>query len=131
MDKYDREIEYLKQNPQHIDFAWNEPFALFSYITGDSTPHKTCGCLIQIKAGIASAPTNQLNDEIRNDSKIPNYPGQITTNHLEHFAQWQRKIDSMFPHRNTKAFLQGFDSQNHEEIGCEINCRVMRNEAER
>ncbi len=100
-DKYDEAIAYLAERPDEIVDAWgecswrnrasvdHEAGALFA-VTGTN-----CGCLTQIRSGEQDAPTAALTDAIRADHRIPSDPDRITVDHLEVFAEWQRKIDAM------------------------------------
>lgn len=75
---------------------------LFAFITPSGLPespdgvrsHVQCGCLTQIKAGVAPAWTTELAVRIRNDARLPSSPNDVTPEHLEVFAEWQEKIDA-------------------------------------
>ncbi len=102
-DKYDEAIAYLTEHPDEIRNAWGlgltfredadlcqeDPGAALFNCTGDGY-----GCLTQVRAGVA-APTPELTAAIRADLRIPKRSDDITVDHLEHFAKWQRKIDAM------------------------------------
>lgn len=112
-DKYDEAIEYLRnlRNPDDFSFAifeaWNNPQkekggCLFSFVSpsGDlekcpiDANNRFCGCLTQIRGSMQKfAYTKELTKAIRNDSRIPQCIEEVTLEHLEVFAEWQRKID--------------------------------------
>lgn len=104
-DKYDEAIAYLTEHPDEIHAAWadgwvkgevdeDEPRRKDSCLFDLAGP-KGCGCLTQVKLGKYEAMTTGLTTAIRADHRIPLRPQDITVDHLEHFADWQRKIDAM------------------------------------
>lgn len=104
MDKYDAEIERLKNATQdEIAESWNECEPLFKRccrfgeLRRDYIP---CGCLTQIRLGKHVAATDALTLEIRADDRIPREPHLITPAHLPIFAEWQRRIDKELNRRD-------------------------------
>lgn len=98
MDKYDKAIAYLTENPHQIFESWQWGGSLFLR-TGNPRP-RTCdsdlvvGCLTQIRADVGyCTPTPELTKAIRNDDRIPKRPEQITVGNLPLFAEWQRRLD--------------------------------------
>jgi hypothetical protein len=111
MDKYDIAVAYLREHPEEIPDAWNNPSGqvqgenrgepLFGYVAPN--PFRSivdignglikCGCLTQVALGEEEAYTDDLTQKIRSDHRIPTKPEDITVNDLEVFAEWQRKID--------------------------------------
>lgn len=111
MDKYDKAIEYLTANPNHIPDAWLlmprdhfspdldfEPRCLFEYVAKDPFSNDTnehIGCLTQIRANAGIiAETPELTEAIRADERIPRGVGRINVDNLHVFAEWQRRIDT-------------------------------------
>lgn len=100
MDKYDKQIARLKNDPNNIYDEWREGEGLFKII-GDLNQAHNCGCLIQIrrdtffKARVNNRVNYKLTDAIRNDKRIPCDPHNINKNNLRVFAYWQRKIDKL------------------------------------
>lgn len=100
MDKYDKAIEYLTQNPDKIYINWmaslGEAWCLFQSTGNDLNEY---GCLTQIRSvGVLYiAPTPELTKAIRADERIPFSPSvgnqTITLAHLPIFAEWQRRLD--------------------------------------
>ena len=112
LDKYDRAIEYLAAHPEQMESAWGNPHTrqggcLFQYLspTGrfaedvDGVPY---GCPTTHKAypkrAICASPT--IAAEIRMDTNIPIFSGEITLASLPRFAYYQRKMDALFPGRH-------------------------------
>jgi hypothetical protein len=112
-DKYDEAIEYLRAHPDEICEAWGDPDThpggrLFDWC-GESDfkggQIGWCGCLTQIRASTVAdpgsfnaqciAPTPSLTADIRGDTRIPTDPQDITVEHLQVFADWQRKLDAL------------------------------------
>lgn len=103
MDKYDEAVEYLRENPELIYDRWNYPMrehgVLFGYVSpkrDEMYPDpgsKICGCLTQVKAHVHDAYTATLTEAIRQDARIPEDAADLTEDHLEVFAEWQRRID--------------------------------------
>jgi Tfp pilus assembly protein PilF len=108
MDKYDKAIAYLKENPHEIPDAWNHPDCrkggcLFQYCSESGDPYHTdasveflpVGCLTQVKAGKKVAATEILTRAIRSDRRIPDDPKKVGVKHLGAFAAWQRYLDKV------------------------------------
>lgn len=106
-DIYDEAVEYLTRHPKLIYSAWQCPdgtetrnvrmaHCLFQYVspTGNKEPYH-CGCLTEIKDGIAVAHTLELTKAIHNDKRLPGDECLIRVKHLPLFARWQRRIDKM------------------------------------
>lgn len=99
-DKYDEEIEYLKANPDEINDHWSCGKPLFQYVTLDGSGKDGSGCLTWVKrqshykeVNIDIEVNKQIRDEILADDRIPKNENDITIDHLEVFAEWQRKLD--------------------------------------
>lgn len=108
MDKYDKAIDYLTENPDEIIRAWcdggdfvDAPGAcLFVMCSPANETHvpwgdgNWCGCLTQIREyATVAAWTPELTDEICADEGIPKTEDDITVEHLPRFAYWQRRLD--------------------------------------
>lgn len=107
MDKYDRAIEFLVENPSLIHEAWKIPLAqkpgweLFQFVSksGFASTVRICGCLTLIKYDMFSAETDVLTEPIRNDPRIIDIDnlmllrGTALRDALEVFALWQRRLD--------------------------------------
>jgi hypothetical protein len=103
MDKYDRAIEWLTQNPDEIERAWGQPeftpvgCCLFQYANSSgyirSSVNGVCGCLTEVRRGNWSAETAELTNAIRADIRLPRSGATITVEHLPVFAEWQRRLD--------------------------------------
>lgn len=102
-DKYQIAVEYLTEHPGEIYRAYVVPSThkkagcLFRYCTPDGMPQKVagnnCGCLVMVRHHGYFASTNRLTEEIRADERIPMDPNEIGVEHLEVFAEWQRRLD--------------------------------------
>ena len=95
-DIYDLEIERLTKEKNNIIYEWAFTTPLFKII-GEGFQ---CGCLTQIKGFNAHAEINgkrneALEQEIKNDSRLPDRGSKIKLKHLPIFAEWQRKIDAL------------------------------------
>lgn len=99
MDKYDEAIEHLTENPCEIMDFWEQPapdtYGCLFQFCGDALHLEHCGCPVMIRAGISIAATPALTAQIGADERIPKSPRAITAEHLQAFAEWQRKIDAM------------------------------------
>lgn len=103
MDKYDKAIEYLKENPDAILDAWVKPDlhqagCLFAY----AGPKESVdiGCLTQIRGYHEfRAETDALTVAIKFDTRIPESVSDVTVDNLEIFAEWQRRLDKELPSR--------------------------------
>lgn len=103
MDKYDKAVAYLKDNPEEIANAWfngssSDHGCLFQFLEErdkKGPTGKNLGCLTQIKLMPNSfeAPTKKLTEGILNDDRIPSSDSAINTGNLEVFAEWQRRVD--------------------------------------
>jgi hypothetical protein len=114
VDRYDEAIAYLSQFEgeefkERVYKAWNYPFedggCLFAYCSddGEDRAYKLCGCLTQVKCGMYEAQDSDLTIAIRNDARIPYEPEKIDEPaDLEVFAEWQRKMDALWPGRAEK-----------------------------
>lgn len=105
-DGYDKQIEFLRENPLWIETDWQEAEGLFAFASQDGNALPVswardkgitgsgahCGCLTMIRNGRAAA-TEDLTMRIRADERIPDDPADITVEHLEVFAEWQRILD--------------------------------------
>ncbi len=104
-DKYDEAIAYLTEHPDEIVNEWwngsatgsNEGQAgcLFNRAGDELADGRWCGCLTQVRGENLPAATPELTAAIRADHRIPADENHITVDHLEVFAEWQRKIDAM------------------------------------
>ena len=100
-DKYDLAVEYLRQHPEKIEDVWLEPHdhmagCLFQFAQKD--PYETikeAGCLTMIRLySCHKVPSrSDLTEEIKADTRIPTYVGEITSDNLPVFAEWQRRLD--------------------------------------
>src|SRR5271170_6530755 len=101
-DKYDKAIEYLTANPDHIVRAWSlsgesPACCLFRHTEGYAGINGVAfGCLTQIRSSqlnsngqLYVAPTEGLTEEIRADTRLPKSSREITLAHLPIFAEWQ------------------------------------------
>lgn len=117
MDKYDRAVEFLTQNPQMIEEVWDRakagshPESLKNNFNfSDEMIQATClftsaskdpydvryGCLTEIhskKVCSSTAQTPELTRAIVEDDRLPSNGADIEVNHLPVFAEWQRRID--------------------------------------
>jgi len=109
MDIYDKAIQYLKDNPHRIIEVWDDPKShysgvLFQAVTPSGYSEENpeglfCGDICEIHSFLAHGWTEPLEEAIGNDPRIPkifannNYLPKITPDHLQVFAEWQRKID--------------------------------------
>ena len=109
MDIYVKAIQYLTENSHEMIDIWDDPKSHFSGVLFRSvTPsglHEytaeglLCGDLCEIRSFESHAWTNELEEEINKDPRIPklwannDYIPKLTINHLPIFAEWQRKID--------------------------------------
>lgn len=112
-DKYDKAIEYLTANPREIFNAWGCPNThvagcLFmpagpttGFLKDDVWPMRKdgllCGCLTTIRQNGGHFPrlawTDELTQEILQDTRIPDDCTLITVSDLPVFAEWQRRLD--------------------------------------
>jgi len=99
MDQYDVYIEHLKTlNPSEVDEEWNNWRGIFR-TTGNNPPGvggSEYGCLTLVRRNSgygATAPTPSLTERIQADTRIPKHSKDITPDHYEIFADWQRQID--------------------------------------
>lgn len=110
MDKYDKAIKYLTENPNQIHEAWNchvqdeKGGQLFKFATmKDEDLDTECGCITQIRSDdYESGFGNLVTEQIRGDSRIPRDEFDIRVEDLPVFAEWQRKFDVMRSHRRGK-----------------------------
>jgi len=111
MDKYDKAVEFLAANPNAIAQTWTTPFhmkggCLFVFVTPTGKAHGDwpgyCGCISTVHDGYDMAVTDELAELLQSDDRIPRSDdiGSWTTrDELDVFAEWQRKLDAMFPGR--------------------------------
>lgn len=103
-DKYDKAIAYLTEHPDEIADAWGEGTS--DRDCNDPEPGSClfnivdlggCGsCLTQVRRDRETARSHHpMIEAIRADHRIPADHLDITVDHLELFAEWQRKIDAM------------------------------------
>ena len=99
-DKYDLEIEQLRQNPELIEHHWNmgylysQRYPLFQPCADRRVLNGMfCGCLTQVKDRKYPAATPELTKAIQADDRIPTLPENITLDMLPVFAEWQRRLD--------------------------------------
>jgi hypothetical protein len=111
MDIYDKAIAYLTSNPSQIIEVWDDPKShysgvLFRCVTPSGYPEDSpdgfrCGELCAIRSFDSHAWTEELEEEINQDHRIPklwannDFIPKLTVNHLAVFAEWQRKIDTI------------------------------------
>jgi hypothetical protein len=105
MDRYDREIKRLTESPEKIIGAWRECMPLFEYASHDGhtedLQHGCVGCLTMIRQDDGMvAQTPELTAAIRADERLPTSGQAITVESLPAFAEWQRKLDALYPGRN-------------------------------
>ncbi len=97
MDKYDEEIEQIRQeletNEYTIKDHWNDATPLFNFASNLDRQINHCGCLTHIACGYMEAQTEELTQAIRNDPRIPGDSEYITLDDLPVFAEWQRRLD--------------------------------------
>ena len=96
MDKYDRAIEHLKNHPDQLRAAYDKPYehqagCLFACVCNNET--RNGGCLVMVAHEGAYALDTRMTLEIRSDTRIPTSK-DLTIEHLEVFAEWQRKADA-------------------------------------
>ena len=108
MDIYDEEVEYLKENPKKIKDHWNVWSPLFRSADGKKKFGESIGCLTQIKAGTKTSGFSELDDRIKADNNIPDNPDNITVDHLDTFAQYQRKLDELYPRVEIKSYIPSY-----------------------
>jgi hypothetical protein len=97
-DKYHAAIVFLIAHPDVIHHAWESVGmdiggCLFGFVNEDPTYRGEYGCLTEIRCGRHVAPTAALTNAIRRDTRIPENGDDITVEHLEVFAEWQRRLD--------------------------------------
>lgn len=107
MDKYDEQIKFLRQNPNHLWDQWQSAKGLFKfagYMGGTLTDTEVMGfpmgCLTMIRGGNYYAytkgkPDLQLTKDIQADERLPEFEANITVESLPVFAEWQREIDKL------------------------------------
>lgn len=114
MDKYDRAIAFLTENPNLIHKTWNnagysvddiasrermtyaqaEATCLFVMASMNGQHRRNCGCLTQIRAWTDyGSEWPDLTKEIKADIRIPTRGEHIEVGHLKVFADYQRRID--------------------------------------
>lgn len=98
-DKYVHAMEYLHRHPDRIFAAWwsalhspHVPGAcLFAFAGPQHSPY---GCLTQIRRNrTRRAATDALTSAIRDDERLPKESMDIHPEHLNVFAEWQRRLD--------------------------------------
>jgi hypothetical protein len=110
MDRYDRAIAWLRDGREHLlEDAWGTDgespgWALFAYASDSpDTPRDTegnfCGCLTQVRQGEPAA-TPELTDAIRADKRLPMRAHELRMEHIDVFAEWQRRLDAEIPNRD-------------------------------
>lgn len=103
MDKYDKEIERLTENPDKIQDSWQYPGPLFAYVVRlELVPAGTVGCLTMYRSKVHRPDTAPLEmqttlTELANDTRLPDNDKKIEPKHLRVFAEWQRRLDREFP----------------------------------
>ena len=110
-DKYDNAIGFLAKHPTWIQDGWRNGSSsnflgcLFAYATPNGHVENDAGCLTQIRdhLGVACGQNfefdESLTEKIRGDERIPTSEKDITTSDLGVFAEWQRKLDTIYPER--------------------------------
>jgi hypothetical protein len=111
MDKYDKEIERLINEPDDLWRSWNDSDPLFQYVSPSNKEIREdgrgSGCLTMIRkidghGSVAFWP--ELTLPIRRDKRIPRNMDKAQSEFnrmteeerrefLQPFAEWQRKID--------------------------------------
>lgn len=86
VDKYDKAMAYLFKHPEKIPLWWSHGRTLFQLVPNS-------GCLTMIRNQRLIRPETPLEKEIAADTRLPDSPTKITTDHLPIFAEWQRRID--------------------------------------
>lgn len=110
-DVYSKAVDFFKNNPHKINEIWDDPKShwagiLFQAVTPDGIGQENeeglfCGDICEIRSLMAHAWTDELQEEIINDYRLPkiyasnNYLPKINNEILEVFAEWQRKIDKV------------------------------------
>lgn len=112
MDIYDQDIEYLRQNPRKIPMHWNMWSPLFRTADGSDSLFCKTGCLTQIKLGEKSSGNPEFDKKIKSDNNIPTHKMDITVDHLELFAKYQRELDTMF----VRSDITEYVPSNYEEF---------------
>jgi hypothetical protein len=108
VDKYDKAIAILKEDPKQISRAWGLPYehdagCLFQFLTKDFVPNTTFnqgyGCPTMIKGGYMGrefrAQLSELTTLVMKDDRIPESYGDISVDCLDAFAEIQRKADKL------------------------------------
>lgn len=119
MDLYDIAIDYFKANPSRISDVWDDPKShssgvLFQSVTPSGYSEENpdgffCGDLCEIRSFMAHAWTEELEEQINSDPRLPklwannDFVPKITIENLQVFAEWQRKIDEAL-NRNPSMF---------------------------
>lgn len=109
-----KDVEYLLDNPDKIEDAWNNPNVkkggiLFTYVSPDMTYNGlNAGCLTQIKMGVFNAELTRIprrdkliTEFIVNDKKLPADWNDIGVEDLSRFASYQLAFQK---YRETKDF---------------------------
>jgi hypothetical protein len=109
MDKYDRDIKFLLDNPERVPAAWYDPTvepggSLFQYLSLDGNCGlNVYGCPTMVKRGTKDTPLAEMTEAIRSDPRIPDdipTPEQATQATFGALCHYQRWADRTF--RKTK-----------------------------
>ena len=105
LDKYDKAIEYLTENPAEIVDVWEAPFAykegcLFQFASPTGFTFCNAGCLTMIREGgydvwSENKSLPKITKQIHEDERLPVCGTFIKVEHLPVFAEWQRKLDKI------------------------------------
>ncbi|NNE30799.1 MAG: hypothetical protein HKN40_00365 [Winogradskyella sp.] len=102
MDKYDREIQFYKANPEKINASNYHRTALFGSLSRGVTCLSIKADPFEIKNDssvsihINDEPKELLSFKISIDPMIPDSIKKVRVGHLEHFANYQRESDRLF-----------------------------------
>lgn len=107
---YDKQIEYLINNPGKIFDQWVDALGLFKYAGYESGQKPAFkhgidstypGCLTQIRGNFrAKVSIKGIIDEditmaIKKDTRLPSCGSKIEIKHLPVFKEWQEKVDAL------------------------------------
>ena len=92
-NEYEKQIEYLTENPDRIGDAWVCGEGLFAFCSKSrSGVSSGIGCLTMIRKD-HHVTSEAFEDEIRTDQRIPVDPLDVRPEHLPVFKEWQEKLD--------------------------------------
>lgn len=103
MDKYDKAIAYLTENPGKMEAVWCEQnygdesemaqaHCLFEYLCPNDEDTWAYGCITQVASGSKRAFTDELTQLVL-DADLPTDIDNVTLQHLPKCAEIQRIAD--------------------------------------